>query len=190
MRITTDDVLRRIDSRWLGPPGITFPWVATRYVAYGVGAPLVVVCVLLANRVFGESFWTIVYAASIGVLITTRVMRCVDDERPASGYPAMLWAEISAARGTGVHSRAELECIDPGRIALFIRSADSDLELTASALNRDRREDCLRSHTEDEGSRRPPADDPAAADRRSRHAHRHPGHGLVPAGAGAMELSP
>jgi hypothetical protein len=42
----------------------------------GVGAPLVVVCVLLANRVFGASFWTIVYAASIGVLITTRVITC------------------------------------------------------------------------------------------------------------------
>jgi hypothetical protein len=83
MRITTDDVLRRIDSRRLGPPGFTFPWPATRYIAYGIGAPVVVVCVLVATRVFGDGFWTIVYAASIGVLITSRVMRHIDDERPA-----------------------------------------------------------------------------------------------------------
>jgi len=37
MRIRTDDELRRVDARWLGPPRVSFPWPATRYVAYGVG---------------------------------------------------------------------------------------------------------------------------------------------------------
>ena len=29
MRIRTDDELRRVDARWLGPPRVSFPWPAT-----------------------------------------------------------------------------------------------------------------------------------------------------------------
>lgn len=187
MRITTDDALRRIDSRWLGPPGFTFPWPATRYIAYGVGTPVVVLCVLLATQVFGEGFWTIVYAASIGVLITTRVMRLIDDERPAVTYAVLLWAEISAPRGTGSHSCAELEQVDLSRIAIFLPSAAGGLE-PAAVLNRKRHEDDISAHPAVDEARSSSADDSTAADCRPRQFHRQSGHGLVPVGAGAVEL--
>jgi hypothetical protein len=43
MHVSTDDALRRVDARWLGVPGFTFPWRPTRYAAYGVGVPIAIV---------------------------------------------------------------------------------------------------------------------------------------------------
>lgn len=105
MRVSNDDLLRRVDARWLGMPGVTFPWRPTRYVAYAVGVPITVAVVYLASRVFGGGFWTLVYSVTVAVAITTHLMRVVDDERPANSLPALLWGELGAPRSSR-HSRA------------------------------------------------------------------------------------
>src|SRR6478735_7229020 len=92
MRVWTDDALRRVDARWLGVPGWTFPWRPTRYSAYGIGAPIAVVVIAAATRLFGPGLWTVVYGLTIAIAMTTYTMRLVDDERPAGTLPALVWA--------------------------------------------------------------------------------------------------
>lgn len=60
MRVTTDDALRRVDARWLGVPGWTFPWRPIRYGAYGVGIPIALLLILAGTRLFGAGFWKLV----------------------------------------------------------------------------------------------------------------------------------
>lgn len=98
MRVTTDDALKRVDARWLGVPGFTFPWRAARYTAYAVGVPIGVVVLGLANKIAGTGFWPIVYGLAITIVLTTYLMRLVDDERPAGSLPRLLYGEISAPR--------------------------------------------------------------------------------------------
>src|SRR5690349_2764455 len=94
MRIRTDDELRRVDARWLGPPRVSFPWPATRYVAYGVGFVVFLLVGWLFARFVEVSFWTMVYTLMITVGVTGWVCKRIDDERPLSTLPAVLWAEL------------------------------------------------------------------------------------------------
>ncbi len=49
MRVRPDDEVYRINTVWLGPRGLTFPWTA-RYLAYGVnGLGLMVMIVVFAH---------------------------------------------------------------------------------------------------------------------------------------------
>ena len=61
MHVSTDDALRRVDARWLGVPGFTFPWRPTRYAAYGVGVPIAIAVIFAVTRLFGSGFWPLVY---------------------------------------------------------------------------------------------------------------------------------
>lgn len=186
MRITTDDSLRRIDSRWLGPPGFTFPWSATRYVAYGVGTPIVAISVLISTRLFGEGFWQIVYAVCIGVWITTRVMSHVDDERPALGFPGVLWAEITAPRGDGPNSRPHSHTVDLAGIVIF-PVVGGLLREAAAAPKRAEHE--RQADVHQQGPQGRPTHDPAPTDRGTRRADDHPRQRLVPAPTRSLELS-
>lgn len=136
MRVTTDDDLRRVDSRWLGVPGWTFPWRPTRYIAYVVGAPIVVVAVLLSTRLFGTSLWPLVYGAAAGIAITTYLMRLVDDERPVSDIAPLIWAELGTPR-TGRHAAAVEEQIIL-KIPVFTITAGSSARLLIRGKPRQR----------------------------------------------------
>ena len=98
MRIRTDDELRRVDARWLGPPRVSFPWPATRYVAYGVGFVVFLLVGWLFARFVEVSFWTMVYTLMITIGITGWIGKLIDDERPLSTLPAVLWAELGTPR--------------------------------------------------------------------------------------------
>ena len=98
MRIRTDDELRRVDARWLGPPRVSFPWPATRYVAYGVGFMVFLAVGWVFARFVEVSFWTMLYTLMITIGITGWVCKRIDDERPLSTLPAVLWAELGTPR--------------------------------------------------------------------------------------------
>ena len=98
MRIRTDDELRRVDARWLGPPRVSFPWPATRYVAYGVGFVVFLLVGWLFARFVEVTFWTMLYTLMITVGVTGWICRRIDDERPLSTLPAVLWAELGTPR--------------------------------------------------------------------------------------------
>src|SRR5664279_4977211 len=126
MHVSTDEALRRVDARWLGVPGFTFPWRPTRYAAYGVGVPIAVVVIFAATRLFGSGFWTVVYGLCIAIALTTYLMRAVDDERPAGALPPLVWGELGAPRDSP-HNRARRAVISLGSIPVFARAADDQL---------------------------------------------------------------
>ena len=98
MRIRTDDELRRVDARWLGPPRVSFPWPATRYVAYGVGFLVFLLVGWLFARFVEVTFWTMLYTLLITIGVTGWICKRIDDERPLSTLPAVLWAELGTPR--------------------------------------------------------------------------------------------
>ena len=98
MRIRTDDELRRVDARWLGPPRVSFPWPATRYVAYGVGFMVFLLVGWVFARFVEVSFWTMLYTLLITIGVTGWICKRIDDERPLSTLPAVLWAELGTPR--------------------------------------------------------------------------------------------
>jgi len=119
MRVWTDDALRRVDARWLGVPGWTFPWRPTRYSAYGIGAPVAIVVIAAATRLFGSGLWTIVYGLTIAIAVTTYTMRLVDDERPASTLPSLVWGELGASRDSRFN-RSQRCVLSLAAIPIFI----------------------------------------------------------------------
>ena len=119
MRIATDDGLGRVDARWLGVPGWTFPWNPTRYTAYAVGGPMVIAFVYLSVHLFGAGTWSIVYAFVTAIIVTTRMMRLVDEERPAKTLFQVAWAELGAPRGSK-HQRPHRTVWAPSKIAFFV----------------------------------------------------------------------
>ena len=123
MRVWTDDALRWVDARWLGVPGWTFPWRPTRYSAYGIGAPIAIVVIATATRLFGSGLWTIVYGLTIAIAVTTYTMRLVDDERPASTLPALVWGELGATRDSR-HNRSQHGVLSLAAIPIFIQAPD------------------------------------------------------------------
>jgi hypothetical protein len=124
MRICTDDALRRVDARWLGVPGWTFPWRPTRYSAYGIGAPIAVVVIAAATRLFGPGLWTVVYGLTIAIAVTTYTMRLVDDERPAGTLPALVWGELGAPRDSR-HNRPRHGVLTLAAIPIFAPAPDT-----------------------------------------------------------------
>jgi hypothetical protein len=123
MRVWTDDALRRVDARWLGVPGWTFPWRPTRYSAYGIGAPIAIAVIFTATRLFGSGLWTVVYGLTIAIALTTYTMRLVDDERPASTLPALVWGELGAPRDSR-HSRSRRGVLALASIPIFVPASD------------------------------------------------------------------
>ena len=123
MGVTTDEALRRVDARWLGVPGWTFPWRPTRYSAYGIGAPIAIAVIFTATRLFGSGLWTIVYGLTIAIAVTTYTMRLVDDERPASTLPALVWGELGAPRDSRLN-RSQRSVLSLAAIPIFIPTPD------------------------------------------------------------------
>jgi len=99
MRVAPDDEVYRVNTVWLGPRGLTFPWTA-RYLAYAVW--LVTFLVVLAFEavtplsVGVPPTWEIV----VTTLFTYAVMGFVDHERPVSAVWQTFVADLSAPRST------------------------------------------------------------------------------------------
>jgi hypothetical protein len=99
VRVTPDDEVYRVNTVWLGPRGLTFPWTA-RYIAYAVwlvafGLILLVEAVTPIN-VGLPPVWEI----SIATLFTYAVMGLVDHDRPVGSVWQTFMADISAPRRT------------------------------------------------------------------------------------------
>jgi hypothetical protein len=97
VRLRPDDDVYRINAVWLGPRGLTLPWVA-RYSAYAVW--LVVFLLILAVegitplRVGVPPVWEL----AISILITYAVMGFVDHDRPVRSLFELGWSELTSPR--------------------------------------------------------------------------------------------
>jgi len=98
MRVAPDDEVYRVNTVWLGPRGLTFPWTA-RYLAYAVWLVTFGVVIGFEVAVPGLSpgvppTWEVV----ITTLFTYAVMGLVDHERPVASVWQTFAADVSAPR--------------------------------------------------------------------------------------------
>ncbi len=98
MRVSPDDEVYRVNTVWLGPRGLTFPWTA-RYLAYAVWLVTFAVVIGFEVAVPGLSpgippTWEVV----ITTLFTYGVMGLVDHERPVAAVWQTFVADLSAPR--------------------------------------------------------------------------------------------
>jgi len=98
MRVAPDDEVYRVNTVWLGPRGLTFPWTA-RYLAYAVWLVTFLVVIGFEVVVPGLSpgippTWEVV----ITTLFTYAVMGLVDHERPVAAVWQTFTADLSAPR--------------------------------------------------------------------------------------------
>lgn len=97
MRVTPDDEVYRVNTVWLGPSGLTFPWTA-RYLAYATW--LVTFLVVL----FVEAVTPLtvhippIWELCITTLFTYGVMGFVDHERPVGAVWRTFVSDLSTPR--------------------------------------------------------------------------------------------
>lgn len=97
MRVTPDDTVYDVRAVWLGPKGLSFPWVA-RYIAYAVWLALFLLILLIEAITPLSVGLPPVWEAAIAVFITYAVMGFVDNERPVKSLWQMLRWEWQAPR--------------------------------------------------------------------------------------------
>jgi hypothetical protein len=97
VRLRPDDDVYRINAVWLGPRGLTLPWVA-RYSAYAVW--LIVFLLILSVEAITPLGVGVppVWEFAISVLTTYAIMGFVDHERPVRALFELSWTELTAPR--------------------------------------------------------------------------------------------
>ncbi|GAB6901933.1 hypothetical protein JCM9957A_50230 [Kineosporia succinea] len=101
MRSRPDDLIYQADTVWLGPQGMTWPWVA-RYKAYGVWL-LTFLGILLVEAITPLKVGIPpVWELCISILATYAVMSLVTHERPLSSLWRVLLAEVKTPRAQRV----------------------------------------------------------------------------------------
>jgi hypothetical protein len=97
MRVAPDDEVYRVNTVWLGPRGLTFPWTA-RYLAYAVWL-MIFLLILTVEAVTPLSIGVPpVWEICIATLLTYAVMGFVDHERPLRSVWQTFMADLSAPR--------------------------------------------------------------------------------------------
>jgi hypothetical protein len=97
MRVSPDDEVYRVNTVWLGPRGLTFPWTA-RYLAYAVWLVTFLIILLVEAATPLEAGLPPVWEFCIATLFTYAVMGLVDHERPVSSVWQTFVADVSAPR--------------------------------------------------------------------------------------------
>ena len=97
MRVAPDDEVYRVNTVWLGPRGLTFPWTA-RYLAYAVWLVTFLLILLVEAATPLDVGVPPVWEISIATLFTYAVMGFVDHERPISAVWQTFVADLRAPR--------------------------------------------------------------------------------------------
>jgi hypothetical protein len=97
VRVTPDDDVYRVNTVWLGPTGLTFPWTA-RYIAYATWLVTFLVIILVEAVTPLSVNLPPVWEISITTLFTYGVMGFVDHERPVGAVVQTFVSDLSAPR--------------------------------------------------------------------------------------------
>lgn len=103
MRVAPDDEVYRVNTVWLGPRGLTFPWTA-RYLAYAVWLVTFMMILVVEAATPLHVGLPPVWEICIATLFTYAVMGLVDHERPVSSVWQTFVADVSAPRRAGPRS--------------------------------------------------------------------------------------
>jgi hypothetical protein len=95
MRVTPDDEVYRVNTVWLGPTGLTFPWTA-RYQAYAVWLIVFLVILLVEGVTPLTLHVPPIWELCIATLVTYGLMGFVDHERP----PVAVWQTFVSDLGS------------------------------------------------------------------------------------------
>lgn len=113
MRLPVDDEIYTVNAVWLGPPGKTLPYRA-RYVAYGVGAAVFVLLLMVERRLgIGFGFFALAYTLLVTVGVTNVILRVVDHDRPLGAVLRGLVNEVNAPRA---QTRGTTSTLRPARV--------------------------------------------------------------------------
>ncbi|MFJ2819089.1 hypothetical protein [Streptomyces sp. NPDC087294] len=97
MRMDIDDEVYAVDSVFLGPPRLTFPWRA-RYQAYAIGGVLTVL-MLIALSVTGLiGFWPIVYGLITVIGLTRKAGEHITHDFRLRAFGTTVINEVRAPR--------------------------------------------------------------------------------------------
>jgi len=97
LRVRPDDEVYRVNTVWLGPRGLTFPWTA-RYVAYATWLATLLFVLLVEAATPLHVGVPPVWEICITTLFTYGVMGMVDHERPVRSVWQTLMSEVRAPR--------------------------------------------------------------------------------------------
>ena len=97
--IDNDDLLHRVDQHYLGPTGFTLP-IRIRYAALGLGAAFMVTVFVVARAVVHVplGFKSLVVMVVITVVLTARVTKFVNADRPVRSVIRAAWNDLDAPR--------------------------------------------------------------------------------------------
>jgi len=119
VRLQPDDDVYRINAVWLGPRGLTLPWVA-RYSAYAIWLVLFLLILAIEGLTPLDVGVPPVWEFAISVLATYAVMGFVDHERPVRALVELGMSEVTAPRkATGVRRGR----VQPATVRVNVRSA-------------------------------------------------------------------
>lgn len=109
MRVTPDDEVYRVNTVWLGPSGITFPWTA-RYLAYATWLAVFLLVLLVEGITPLKVNIPPVWEICLTTLFTYGILGFIDHERPVKAVWQTFVADLTAPRSSG---RAKAHRIQP-----------------------------------------------------------------------------
>jgi len=97
--IENDDMLHRVDRHYLGPTGFTLPF-RVRYGAVGIGVAIIFTVFFIARAIVHISlgFQSIVIILALGVVLTSKVTKYVNADRPLWSVLKAAWNDLNAPR--------------------------------------------------------------------------------------------
>ncbi len=97
--IDNDDMLHRVDRHYLGPTGFTLPF-RVRYGAVGIGFVIPVAIFIIARAIVHVpiNFQSIVIILALGVVLTSKVTKYVNADRPLRSVVKAAWNDLNAPR--------------------------------------------------------------------------------------------
>lgn len=97
--IDNDDMLHRVDRHYLGPTGFTLPF-RLRYAAVGLGAVIFVTVFVVARALVQVplGFQSLVVIVGISVVLTSKVTKYVNADRPVRSVVKAAWNDLHAPR--------------------------------------------------------------------------------------------
>ena len=99
MRVSPDDEVYRVNTVWLGPSGLTFPWTA-RYIAYATWLAVFLIVLLVEAITPLTVHIPPVWEICITTLVTYALMGFIDHEKPARSVWQTFVADLTAPRPT------------------------------------------------------------------------------------------
>src|SRR5689334_13474040 len=97
MRVTPDDEVYRVNTVWLGPSGLTFPWTA-RYLAYATWLAVFLLVLLVEAITPLTVHVPPVWEICLTTLFTYGLLGFIDHERPIRAVGRFFCADLTTPR--------------------------------------------------------------------------------------------